>query len=186
MSLDLKIIKNYSQSLYASSSKEKIQKKLLEQLAILVQVFNHSRIVKEMFYSPVIDGQKKRDLIDLLVKKYKFHKYTQNFLYILVKNARFNLLKGIVDNFTKIIAESENIKYVQVRSAHKLEQKSIELISTFLEKELGKKIDLKTSLDQSLIGGAVIKYDCNIIDCSVSGAIDKVKKITQNPRIRLS
>ena len=167
MSLDLKIVKNYSQALYSGAKKSKVEEKVLEQITVLGQVVSNSSRVMQALCSPIVDSQIKKKILDLVVSKLKFEKTTINFLHILVKNSRFSLILEIIENFTEIIAESKDIKYARISSAYKLGKKELDLISGFLESELGKKIDLETNIDSSLIGGAVIEYDCNLIDCNV-------------------
>lgn len=180
MSLNLKIVKNYSQALYSGAQKNGIEDKVLEQLIVLGQIILHSPKVMKAFCSPIIDNKIKKKLLDLMVSKFKFEKTTINFLYTLIENARFSLISEIIDDFSKIIALSKNIKYIQVSSAYKLGKKEINLISGILESEIGKKVKLETNVDPALIGGVVIQYDCNLIDCSVSGALNRIKKFALN------
>lgn len=177
MSLDLKIVKNYSQALYSGAKEKNVENKVLDQISVLSQVLSHSVIVEQALCSPVIDSKIKKDIIDLLSSKFKFEAVTNRFLHVLIKNSRFSLILQIADDFAKIIANNAGIKSAKVSSAFKLGKKEIELISGFLEDELGKKVELEADVDSSLIGGVVIKYDCNLIDCSVSGALDRIKKV---------
>lgn len=183
MSLNLKIVKNYSQALYSRAQKDKVESKVLEQISVLGQVVLRSTKLMQALCSPIIDSEIKNKMIDLVASKLKFEKITANFLHILVKNSRFFLILEIIEDFSEIIAESKNIKYAQITSAYKLGKKELDLISGFLESELDKKIDLETSIDSALIGGAIIQYDCNLIDCSVRGALDRVKKIAVDSKM---
>ena len=183
MSLNLKIVKNYSQALYSASKKDKMEGSVLKQISALEKVVSCSSMMVKALCSPIVDRKIKKKIIDLVAVKLKFEKITIRFLYSLIKNSRFHLFIEIVDDFSKIISESNGIKYAQISSAYKLGKKEVDLINDFLELELGKKINLKTKIDSSLIGGAVIQYDCNLIDCSVSGALNRIKKIAANSKI---
>jgi len=175
MSLDIKIVKYYSNALFKGAKLEKKEKKVLEQISALGAVLQSSKKVQEVFCSPVVDSQVKLKIADLLVKKFKFDAITFRFLEVLITNARFYLLGQIADDYKEIVANSEGIKYASVVSAYKMGKKEIALISSFLEDELNKKIDLEVDVDPSLVGGMIIKYDCNLIDCSVQGALDRIK-----------
>ena len=183
MSLDLKIVKNYSQALYSGAKEKKIEDKVLSQISILGQVLSCSNLIEEALCSPVIDSEIKKNIIDLVSSKLKFEEVTTRFLYVLIKNSRFSLILQIIDDFAKIIANSKGIKFAEISSAFKLTKKELESISGFLESELGKKIELEVNIDPSLIGGAVIKYDCNLIDCSVSGALDRIKRVAVSSKM---
>ncbi len=183
MFLDLKIVKNYSQALYSGAKEREIEDKVLSQILILGQVISSSNLVEQALCSPVIDSKIKKNIIDVVSLKLEFEETTSRFLYVLIKNSRFNLILQIIDDFAKIIADSKGTKFVEVSSAFKLSKKELESISGFLEVELGKKIELEVNIDSSLIGGAVIKYDCNLIDCSVSGALDRIKKVAVSSKM---
>ena len=73
--------------------------------------------------------------------------------------------------------ESKGIKFVKVSSAFKLEKKEMEFIRNLLESKLDKKVELEHSVDESLLGGVVVKYDSNLIDCSLQGVLDRIQKI---------
>lgn len=183
MSLDLKVVKNYSQALYSGAKERKIENKVLSQISTLGQILSCSNLIEQALCSPVIDSKVKKHILDLLSSKLSLEEVTSRFLYVLIKNARFNLIFQIIDEFAKIIADSEGTKFAEISSAFKLSKKELELISGFLEKELGKKIELKVNIDPSLIGGAVIKYDCNLIDASISGALDRIKKVAVSSKM---
>ena len=73
--------------------------------------------------------------------------------------------------------ESKGIKFVEISSAFKLTTKEIESIHNLLESTLEKKIKLQHSVDESLLGGAIVKYDSNLVDCSLQGVLGKIQKI---------
>jgi F-type H+-transporting ATPase subunit delta len=183
MSLNLKIVKNYSTALYVGAKKDNIESKVLNQISSLTQALLKSSLATQALCSPVIDNKIKKSMIDLVCSKFKFDKITNRFLYILIKNSRFSLLAQIAEDFANIIADSQGIKRAEVSSAFKLGTKEIGLISGLLEAELGKKIEIDVSIDPSLIGGAVIKYDCNLIDYSVRGALERIKKVATGSKI---
>jgi F-type H+-transporting ATPase subunit delta len=183
MSLNLKIVKNYSSALYVGAKKDNIQNKVSEQISGLTQALLNSDLATQALCSPVIDSKIKKNIIDLVCSKFKFDKITNRFLYVLIKNSRFPLIAQIADDFANIIADSQGIKRAEISSAFKLGKKEIGLISSLLEAELGKKIEFDVNIDPSLIGGAVIKYDCNLIDYSVQGALERVKKVAISSKI---
>ena len=96
MSLDLKIVKNYSQALYSGAKKSKVEDKVLEQITVLGQVVSNSSRVMQALCSPIVDSQIKKKILDLVASKLKFEKTTINFLHILVKNSRFSLILEII------------------------------------------------------------------------------------------
>ncbi len=182
MLLDLKIVKNYSQALFANAKMISKESKVLEQITFFANLMKESLIVHNAFCSPIVEKEIKIKLVGLVADKYKFEPVSRQFLYVLIKNARFLILTQIVEAFDKLIAIDKGIKSAELLSAFKLNLEEVAVIREFIEAELGQQVALVTNTDPSLIGGVVIKYDSNLIDCSVQGALNKIEKLVTNSK----
>ena len=90
-----------------------------------------------------------------------------NFLKLLLEYGRVAVLPEIAEHFETLKAQIENTVDVTVTSAAALSQDQQAQISRALEARLGRTIDLETEIDESLIGGAVIKAGDVVIDGSL-------------------
>ena len=176
MSLYFNIIKQYSQALYFNVIQKNMEKKILKQIIILEKIVINSSLSR-LLSSPIISNKIKKNIIDSIAIKFQLHKKIVHFSYLLIKNSRFFLLSDIRYYFAKIIIDKSNIKSVYITSAYKLKTEEINMIKSFLELKINKKINLITNINLSLIGGAIIQYDHNLIDCSIIKVIKKIKKI---------
>lgn len=176
MSLNIKIIKKYSQVLYDQAIKTGIENQVLEQTVSLKKIMLNSSTIMQALCSPIIEKNIKKKIVDLVALKLKFSQVTTNFLHVIIKNARYHLVPEISDELSKIIAKSQNIYDVKVTFPHLPHQKEIDAINTFLKSVVSKKMKITTNVDPSLIGGAIIEYDNNIIDCSIRKVLDKIIK----------
>ncbi|MDP4709169.1 MAG: ATP synthase F1 subunit delta [Rickettsiaceae bacterium] len=183
MSLDLKIVKSYSQALLTSAQIISKEDKVLEEVNFFAELMQENLIIRNALCSPVIEKEVKVRLVELVADKYKFESVSKQFLYVLIKNARCFLLPQIVDALAKLIATARGIKSAEVFSAFKLSAKDVEVVQKVIEAELGQKVELAMSVDSALIGGVVIKYDSNLIDCSVRGALDRIEKLATKSTI---
>ncbi len=177
MSLDIKIVKNYAHSLFVQAKKESKENKVFENIRVFGDVLRDFSALKTMLCSPIIDKSDKDRFIDILTNKLKSESLLKRVLYILIKNARMHLFSEIVDEYEALLRESKGIKFVEISSASKLGKKEMEFIHNLLESSLDKKIELEHSVDESLLGGVIVKYDSNLLDCSVQGALDRIQKI---------
>ncbi len=177
MSLDIKIVKNYAQSLFSQAKKEYKESEVFENIRAFNEVLRNFSAVKKMLCSPIIEKSDKDRFVDILTNELKSDLLLKRALSILIKNARINLFSEIVDEYELLLMESKGIKFVKISSAFKLEKKEMGFIRNLLESELDKKIELEHSVDESLLGGVVVKYDSNLIDCSVQGVLDRIQKI---------
>ena len=91
----------------------------------------------------------------------------RNFLKLLLDYGRVSVLPEIADHFEVLKANVENTVDVMVTSAAPLSAAQQKAVSNALKERLGREIRLETEIDESLIGGAVIRAGDVVIDGSL-------------------
>jgi len=180
---DLKIVRNYSEALFANAVKGRVEEKVFNQISICCNLLKEIELFKEIMFSPIVENAGKSKIVLALSEKLHFEKITTQFLNVIIKNARFRLIAPITEHYQKLLEDKLGIKRVSIVSAAKLGTKDTETIKRFLERQLQKIIELNMSEDQSLIGGVIVKYDSNLLDYSVRGAINEVEKIARAAKV---
>ena len=100
-----------------------------------------------------------------------------NFLSLIAKNKKLELLPSIALQFENIKNAQSNNNFANVTLAYKASAELLENIKLSLEKKFGCSIELDVKIDESLIGGAIIRVGDTVIDDSVSGRLEKMKNI---------
>lgn len=177
------LIENYAVALFNNATVDNIQDKIFEEITAINRIIEDSLEIKEFLFSPIVNKIDKINVVNSLVKNTKFNKIVNNFLLLLVKNSRTAILSNIVDAYNTLLYESKNIKIVQVISANKLQPKEQEWIKSRIEKELNQKTELLFDIDNTIIGGIIIKYDSMLQDYSIKGSLDKIAKSLKKVRI---
>lgn len=90
-----------------------------------------------------------------------------NFLKLLLEYDRVGALPEIAEHFETLKARIENSVDVTVSAATALSAAQQREIAAALEKRLGRNVNLQTELNETLIGGAVIKAGDVVIDGSL-------------------
>jgi len=103
-----------------------------------------------------------------------------NFLNVLSENKRLNTLKMVSNQFEQKKQQAEQTSEVFLTSAAKLPEDDVEQIKQALSKKLGKNIKLNSSVDETLIGGAVVKIGDHMIDGSVRSQLKKMTRFLIN------
>ncbi|ROR34332.1 F0F1 ATP synthase subunit delta [Inmirania thermothiophila] len=98
----------------------------------------------------------------------------RNLLRLLVENRRLALLPAIAEAYEALRMEAEGRVRAEVVSARPLEEAQAERIRAALERRLGRKVELGHRVDESLIGGAVIRAGDLVIDGSVRGRLQRL------------
>lgn len=177
MSLEIKIIKNYANSLFAQAKIESYEERIIEEIKLFGACLFSSDDFKEVMLSPIINKNQKNNIIKSIIQKYNLSDLAKYFLFTLVKNSRMHLLINIITEIERLYKEQMGIKAVTVFSTSHLEPKELELIKIFLEKSLNTKVEINQEINKSLLGGIIIKYDSKLIDFSIYGVLNKIEKI---------
>ena len=95
-----------------------------------------------------------------------------NFLKLLIENDRVGVLPEISEHFEALKAEVENSVDAVVTSAVALSEQQLAEIADSLKKRLGRDIRITTKIDETLIGGAVIRAGDVVIDGSLRARLN--------------
>lgn len=98
----------------------------------------------------------------------------KNFVSVLASNGRLALLPEISNLFEEFKAQQESNLQVVVQTAYELDPATQEKISSALKSKLNSEVTVETSIDATLLGGALIKVGDAVIDGSVKGRLAKL------------
>ena len=104
----------------------------------------------------------------------------RSFLALLADNRRLALLPEIAGLFEELRAEAERVVKARVTSATALGNGELEGIKAALKKRFGREVEIETSVDASLIGGAVIDAGDVVIDGSLKGKLGRLQAALAN------
>lgn len=98
----------------------------------------------------------------------------QNFIHQLSQNKRLSLLPVIAQLFHRLMAAQQRFQDVEVTSAFELEDGETQKLSDSLKQRLGMEVNVSTSVDDSLIGGVLVRAGDTVIDGSVRGRLNRL------------
>lgn len=100
----------------------------------------------------------------------------RNFLLILAENKRLALLPEVATLFSLYRADLERTVKLAVNTAFELSADEQQKLIKALSEKLERKVELETAVDQSLIGGVVVRTGDLVIDASVRGKLARMAK----------
>ena len=90
-----------------------------------------------------------------------------NFLKLLLEYGRVGVLPEIAERFDELKAVTENTVDVTITSAAPMSDAQQQAVVKALKERLGRDVKLETQIDETLIGGAVIRAGDVVIDGSL-------------------
>lgn len=143
-----------------------------DELALLAAIADDAR-VRSILADPRVDrAAKSRLLLD--IAEGRLSEPVQNFLRLLAENGRLQSLPAVHAEFAALKAATEQRVVAQVASFRKVTAAQEKQIVDALRERLGCAVELDCSVDESLLGGAVIRAGDLVIDGSVRGQLSRL------------
>ena len=167
----------YAAAVFKRAKETGTTEKWSQQLALL------SLVLKDQSVIPLLGNPKvmKSDFLGLILDlcQGQIDNESENFLKLLVHNGRISLVSTIADLFEAYKADDEGYIEVEVHTAYDFSDEQSQQFAATLEKSLSKKIHMNITLDQSLIGGVLVRAGDKVIDCSIRGQLEHMQKTLQ-------
>jgi len=104
----------------------------------------------------------------------KFDAENQNLVKLLAENGRLSILPEIAALYEIQRAEAEGSIEAEIISAFDVSDAQRSKVAESLKQRLGRDINLSVTIDESLVGGAIIRAGDMVIDGSVRGKLEKL------------
>ncbi len=174
----MKVASRYAQSLIELAEELKVVDEVLEDMKALLTTVNQNRDFHVFLNSPLIKADKKNSIFDKIFGD--FQEVSIKFVHLLTKNRREMIFPLIAEEFISKLNEIRNIVPMTLTSAKQLDGKIKDKILKKLNSQLDGSIELTEEIDDSLIGGFVVRMGDTRIDASVSHQLYKMKKRLMN------
>ncbi len=166
------IARPYAKAVYDTAHETGTLDLWSDALANLANVVSDSQMSK-LLDDPESGKNQKGELIIQILGD-KLNEQQQNLVKLMAENGRLKLMPDVVEQFEVARAKAENKIEAEVISAFELSAKQTgELVNT-LKNKLGCEVTLTTTIDESLIGGVIIKAGDTIIDASMKSQLDSL------------
>ncbi|VUD63921.1 ATP synthase subunit delta [Thalassocella blandensis] len=123
--------------------------------------------------SPNLNGEQKAEVFIEICGE-KLNEKQKNFVKVLAENKRLGLLVPVQEQFELYKANIEKSVDVDIQAAFEISPELQQKIAQALAKKLDREVTLQTSVDTSLLGGALIRAGDTVIDGSVKGRLAKL------------
>lgn len=175
MAINLKVAKRYSKGLFDFAVQTKKQDEVYSEMKQIQQLISSSKDLKSFLNNPILDSKKKVQVASVLFKP--FSEITQKFITLVIKQKREAHLVEISQAYQSIYENFNNIIKVSLTTATELDVVTKETI--YKKSKLiptNAKTILQHQIDESLIGGFVLRVGDNQVDTSIKTKLLNLRK----------
>jgi F-type H+-transporting ATPase subunit delta len=149
--------------------------KLESDLDDLSAAISESADLRDLIHSPVYSRDAQANAVTAVAKKMDLSATMQNVLALMASKRRLFVLPQMVTRLRDLIAEEKGEVTADVASAVKLTAAQSKELASTLKTKIGKDVKINATVDESLIGGLVVKVGSKMIDTSIRSKLNSLQ-----------
>jgi len=167
--------KRYAKAILLQATDDKNASEVFEDMQTVYNTIADSNELTEMLQSPVYnDKDKKEALLQIFSSQSKI---TKELINILVENKRTSLLSDVAMSYIDVYKESQGIKVAHVTTAVALTSDlESKILSKVKELTGSDKVTIESTIDESIIGGFILRVGDLQYNASISNNLAKIKR----------
>jgi F-type H+-transporting ATPase subunit delta len=162
----------YAKAVFAEASEKGALDAWSADLALLAACVADADMAKVLVHPSLTAQQQAQALTDVCGDK--LNEAAKNLVAVLAENKRLMLVPEIAALYEELKAQLQNTVDVVVTSAFELSNEQADKLAQALKAKLQCDVRLTSEIDETLIGGAIIRAGDLVIDGSVIGKLSKL------------
>jgi len=165
----------YASALFSLADEKKKLPAVAGDLEVLATALSESDDLQRLINSPVIGVEAQEQAMDAILKKTKADKITKNFVSVVAQNARLFVLPEIITAFQTELSKRNGEVTAEVTSARELTKTQTTALEKQLKAVVGSDVKINTTVDESILGGLIVKVGSRMIDSSLKTKLSNLQ-----------
>lgn len=162
----------YAKSLLDLSTEQKNVEQIYKEMEMIASTVSENRELVVALQSPIIKSDKKQAILDSIFPKVS--DLTKAFIKIIITKGRESILGAIAEEFVQQYKTQKGIIVAELRSAVVLDE-ALKTKILALVNPTKKEVEVVEKIDESLIGGFIVRVDDKQVDASIATKITELK-----------
>ena len=145
-----------------------------DDLELLADVFK-DRVIVRFFSDPKRSVQEKHGGAHRMFEG-RIKPEALNLLLMLIDRGRVEIIPAVMDRYDERAREAHGIVIAEVTTAIQVDAEERRRIAEELTRMTGKRVQLQTKVDDSIIGGLVVRIGDKLIDGSVRTSLQQLRQ----------
>jgi F-type H+-transporting ATPase subunit delta len=174
-SISTSIAARYATAIYEITKEEKSLKSLEEDIGALQSALADSQDFRALISSPIYTREQQQKAIAALSSRMGLSSTMANTLSLMAQKRRLFVVPNLLATLRDIIAVDKGEVTADVVSAKALTKAQADKLAKTLKSSTGKTVTLNATVDESLIGGLVVKVGSRMIDTSIRAKLNSLQ-----------
>jgi F-type H+-transporting ATPase subunit delta len=164
----------YSEALFSAAREQGKIDLIREQLGAFVEALEQHRELNTFFFSPSFSTREKQEAIGRVLVG--ADESFLNFLNLLIDNHRLPVIFRIRRQYESLWREENRLLPVEITSAVELDEQVARSIAERVEQQTGRRVELTQRVDESILGGLVVRVSNMILDASIRNQLERLRR----------
>ncbi len=165
----------YASALFELGKDEGELDRLAGDLSRLQDMLDGSKDMVRLVRSPVISRAEQGSAMAALIDKAGMCDLTRRFVGLLAQKRRLFALSQMISAFRERLARHRGEVSAEVSTATPLKPRQLDAIEDALKAGLGRDVTVESRVDESLIGGLILRVGSRMIDDSIRTKLRNLK-----------
>ena len=176
-SISTGIAERYAAAVYDLAKEANKIADIESDLETLQQALNDSDDFRNLIHSPIYTRSEQGAAVAALAKKMGLSQIMSDTLGLMASKRRLFVLPALLRTLRETIAEEKGEVTAEVVSAKALTKAQSDKLAKTLKASTGKTVTLQTTVDESLIGGLIVKVGSKMIDTSIRSKLNSLQNV---------
>jgi F-type H+-transporting ATPase subunit delta len=127
--------------------------------------------LRQLFANRALSAERKKKMVAAVWSEARASLLMRRLLELLAERDRLTLLGAIAENYRLMLLAQENVAAAEVVSAVALDAEQQHAVAKAVETALGRKVEIRATVDADLLGGVLVKIGGRHYDGSVRGRL---------------
>ncbi|MBV7410413.1 F0F1 ATP synthase subunit delta [Maritimibacter sp. DP1N21-5] len=169
------IAQRYASAVFELAKEEKKLAAVESDLDALEAALADSADFKSLISSPVYTRDEQASALSALATKMKLSSQMAGVLGVMSQKRRLFILPALLTALRARIAEDKGEVVADVTSAKALTKAQSDKLAKALKESVGKDVKINATVDESLIGGLIVKVGSKMIDSSIRSRLNALQ-----------
>jgi F-type H+-transporting ATPase subunit delta len=169
------IAARYASAVFDIAKDGKKLKALETDISALEAAMADSADFRTLLTSPLYSREEQGAAVAAIAKKIKLSATVGNVLGLLASKRRLFVLPQLISTLQARLAEERGEVTAEVTTAKALTKAQADKLAKTLKAQVGKSVTIKETVDESIIGGLIVKVGSKMIDTSIASKLNALQ-----------
>lgn len=139
------------------------------------RMLDESADLRRVVRSPTLSREQQKQAIAAVLQQAGSGPLVRNFVGLAAQNRRLFALRDMAVAFRRLLARHRGEVVAQVTSAHPLNARQVAALKAELSAAMKTEVDLQAKVDESILGGLVVRVGSRMVDSSLRTKLQNLK-----------